>query len=117
MTEINAKWILPEEYMEFLQNHPESLIVETEDYGEVEIFGTNTLLEGQNGYAYNPVTQEAIGDWNPDFVVIASAWGDPFCIDISKDESPVYYAFHGENEWNFEEEYKSIGEFLNDMIK
>lgn len=93
------------------------MIIETEEYGEVEIYGSDTLIAGQHGYSYNPVTQETIDDWNADFVVIASAWGDPFCIDISKENSPVYYAFHGEGEWEFNEEFASIEDFLKAFIK
>ncbi len=117
MEEIKAKWALPETYMEFLQNNSDSLFVETEEYGEIEIYGADTLITGQHGYAYNPVTQQNIDDWNSGFVVIASAWGDPFCIDISKENSPVYYAFHGEDEWDFNEEYASLEEFLKTMVK
>lgn len=115
--DIISRWKLPKDYMEFLQANADSLFFDTEDYGELEIFGAQTLIRGQDGYSYNPVTKEPIDDWNPDMVVIASAWGDAFCIDLSKENSPVYFSFHGEGEWDFSEEYESIRIFLDEWIK
>lgn len=117
INEIRAKWNLPDDYAEFLNSNAESIIMETEDYGELEIFGANSLISGQNGCSYNPVTEENIEDWNPNFLVIASAWGDPFCIDTSQENSPVYFGFHGEDEWEFSEEYDSVEEFLREWVK
>lgn len=105
---------LPEEYLDFLSVNPNGVVIDTEDYGELEIYGANTLHQGQNGYSYNPVTDEPIEDWNQSLIVIASAGGDPFCIDRTKEDSPVYFAFHGE-EWDFNEEYPSITAFLEEV--
>ncbi|MBP3414103.1 MAG: SMI1/KNR4 family protein [Clostridia bacterium] len=110
--DIISRWKLPKDYLEFLQTNADSLFFDTEEYGELEIFGAQTLIGGQDGYSGEP-----IDDWNPDMVVIASAWGDPFCIDLTKDASPVYFAFHGEGEWDFNEEYDSIRTFLEKWVK
>lgn len=114
---IRKKWNLPDIYAEFLRSNAKSIIVETEEYGELEIYGAESLISGQDGYSYNPVTKENIEDWNPDFLVIASAWGDPFCIDTAQENSPVYFAFHGEDEWEFNKEYDSVEAFLREWIK
>ena len=50
--------------------------------------------------------------WNPNYVVIANCNADPYCIDISMDNSPVYYAVHGEGEWEFEKDSESLEEFF-----
>jgi len=113
--EITARWELPENYIDFLRSNRDSVILDTDDYGEVEIFGAETLVRGQDGYSYNPVTEEAIEDWDPDMVVIASASGDPFCLDLSREDSPVYFAFHGEGEWDFSEEFASFEAFLAEL--
>ena len=79
---------------------------------EIEIYGARGLLVGQYGYSYNPVQKAVIEDWNPNYVVIANCNADPYCIDISMDNSPVYYAVHGEGEWEFEKDSESLEEFF-----
>ena len=116
---IKEKWQLPEEYIEFLERNFDNVYVNREEtYGdetfitEVEIFGARDLIRGQEGYSFNPVTNEAIVDWNPNYVVIANSGADPYCIDISLEKSPVYYAMHGAGVWDFSEEFQSLTEFL-----
>ncbi len=46
------------------------------------------------------------------YVVIANCNADPYCIDISLDNSPVYYAMHGEGKWEFEKDSESLEEFF-----
>ncbi len=116
INEIISKWKLPEKYIEFLQINEESLVFDTEDYGELEIFGANTLIRGQDGYSYNPVENKDIEDWDSNMLVVANAWGDPFCIDLSKENSPVYFAYHGEGDWDFNEEFDSLEDFLKEWI-
>lgn len=119
MKQIEDKWKLPEFYLDFLKNNAESLMVDigNEDmeytYPEsIEVYGANQLIDGQNGYSYNPVEKQEIDDWNRNYVVIANSAGDPFCINISKENSPVYYAVHGIGEWEFEVDSDTIEEFF-----
>ena len=115
MDEICSRWILPNDYIEFLYNHENNLYVNLNDdlYEiEIEIYGAKGLLVGQHGYSYNPVQKTVIEDWNPNYVVIANCNADPYCIDISMDNSPVYYAVHGEGEWEFEKDSESLEEFF-----
>lgn len=115
MDEICSGWILPNDYIEFLYNHENNLYVNLNDdlYEiEIEIYGAKGLLVGQHGYSYNPVQKTVIEDWNPNYVVIANCNADPYCIDISMDNSPVYYAVHGEGEWEFEKDSESLEEFF-----
>ena len=79
---------------------------------EIEIYGAKGLFVGQYGYSYNPVLKAIIENWNPNYVVIANCNADPYCIDISMDNSPVYYAVHGEGEWEFEKDSESLEEFF-----
>ncbi len=64
-----------------------------------EMMNEKSLLVGQHGYSYNPVQKAVIEDWNPNYVVIANCNANPYCIDISLDNSPVYYAVHGTDKW------------------
>lgn len=124
LEEICSKWSLPDIYIEFLRNHEENLYVnvndedddEEEDFfykEEIEVYGAKHLIEGQEGYAYNPVQKSVIEDWNPNYIVIANYNADPYCIDISQENSPVYYAVHGLGRWEFEEDSKSVEEFFD----
>ena len=49
-------------------------------YEALELWGLDTLVKGQEGYAYNPVEQKVIKDWDEHLVVIASDAGDPYCL-------------------------------------
>ena len=120
MDEICSKWILPKDYIEFLYNHENNLYINVNDdddedssyENEIEIHGAKSLLVGKHGYSYNPVQNAVIEDWNPNYVVIANGNADPYCIDISLDNSPVYYAMHGEGKWEFEKDSESLEEFF-----
>ncbi|MNJ30600.1 SMI1 / KNR4 family protein [compost metagenome] len=111
--DILSRWKLPESYVYFLKHYvPMSVAWETEDYIQLEIYGAAGLREGQLGYNYNPVTQEEITDWPKDYLVIASDEGDPYCIDLSRGDTVIYTAVHGQGEWDFSIAYDSLEEFL-----
>lgn len=114
MEQIKDRWNLPQNYVEFLEQNPDNTYYDTEDYGEVEIYGAAGLIAGQDGYSYNPVYKQVIEDWNPNYVVIGNSMADPFCIDISMEKSPVYFAYHGTGTWDFTEEFESLEEFLSE---
>lgn len=44
--------------------------------------------------------------------MIANCNADPYCIDVSLDNSPVYYAPHGTGTWDFTKDSESLEEFL-----
>lgn len=117
MTEIENKWKLSDYYLEYLRTHPDNQYIESEDqetFEEIEIciFGANALIKGQEGYSYNPVEKTIIEDWNANLIVIAHSNADPYCIDISKPNSPVLHAMHGMGEWDFEEYCDSLESFF-----
>lgn len=124
MEEICSRWRLPKNYIEFLNNHEDNIYVnlsddeedEEDDFffyeNEIEIYGAKRFIIGQHGYSYNPVQKAVIEDWNPNYVVIANCNADPYCIDISLDNSPVYYAVHGTGKWEFTKDSESLEEFF-----
>lgn len=123
MDEICSRWSLPKDYIEFLNNNEDSIYVnvnenedEEDDFfsyeDEMEIYGAKSLINGQHGYSYNPVENAVIEDWNPNYVVIANCNADPYCIDISLENSPVYYAVHGTGKWEFTKDSESLEEFF-----
>ena len=126
MDEICSRWRLPKDYIEFLYKHENNIYVnvndddeDEDDYfsyeNEIEIYGAKSLLIGQHGYSYNPVQKAVIEDWNPNYVVIANCNADPYCIDISMDNSPVYYAAHGTGKWEFTKDSESLKEFFDSL--
>ena len=58
------------------------------------------------------IVQKVIEDWDPNMVVIADSDADPYCIDISQNNSPVLFAIHGMDEWDFEKYCVSLEIFL-----
>ena len=122
LKEIEKRWKLPAVYLDYLSKNAESQYIKIEDekYGydiiEIEIYGAVDLVKGQEGYLYNPIDKKYIEDWEKNLVVIACNEGDPFCIDIEDSYSPVYYAMHGMDKWDFDIYSDSIEEFL-DMLR
>ena len=117
MKAIEQKWSLPQIYLDYLKSHPESQELETEDDETEEmipitLYGANDLIKRQEGYAYNPVEKKIIEDWDHNMVVIADSDADPYCIDISQNNSPVFFAMHGIDEWDFDKYCVSLEIFL-----
>lgn len=120
MEAIEQKWNLPQIYLDYLKTHPESQELETEDDETEEmipitLYGANDLIKSQEGYAYNPVEKKIIEDWDSNLVVIADSDADPYCIDISRNDSPVLFAMHGMDEWDFDEYCISVKIFLESL--
>ena len=110
---IKNKIILPANYLDFLMKaSPLNVEMNLKDYGLVFLYGAHNLLDGQMGYSVVRETDGETSDWPKNYIVIATCEADPFCIDISKANSPVYYAMHGMDEWDFEEVFDSLADFL-----
>ena len=91
---------------------PLSASLKIKGYGPVEVYGAHNLTDGQAGYSRNGLTGEPIADWPASYLVIASRFGDPFCLDLAQEQSPVWFAFHGEGAWDFSLEFPSLTDFL-----
>ena len=94
---------------------PLNVEMKIKDYGPVFLYGAHNLIDGQNGYSFVPEINSETNDWPENYIVIATCEGDPFCIDISQTNSPVYYAAHGMDEWDFDVAFDSLGDFLKAM--
>jgi hypothetical protein len=87
-------------------------------YNHFQLFGAGELIEAQEGYSFNPATQQSIEDWPRHFVVIASHGGDPFVLDLSNSDgkdAPVLTAEHGAGDWDFSEVAASFSVFLKSL--
>lgn len=113
LEKILKKYNLPPYYIEFLEKaSPLNTNFKIKGYGLVEGYSANNLIQRQEGYSYNPVKNTIIKDWNKDLLVIANAFGDPFCIDLSKENSLIYFAIHGQEKWEFTEKFEDFYNFL-----
>ncbi|OAB41976.1 SMI1/KNR4 family protein [Paenibacillus glacialis] len=114
---VSDKWRLPDEYLYFLKHYvPESVTWSTDEYINLNIYGAKDLPQGQWGYDYNPVTNEAISDWPSNYLVIATDEGDPYCIDLSRGDTATYTAEHGTGTWDFSIAYDHLAQFLHSVL-
>ena len=103
----------PSNYMDFLEKaSPLNVEMKLKDYGLVLLYGAKDLIDGQTGYSFISEDGNKSDDWPENYIVIATCDSDPFCIDASKDNSPVYYSMHGMGEWDFDEAFDSFADFL-----
>ena len=117
---IEQKWKLPENYLLFLKNYsPLKVFIDNKKYFQgLHLYGASDLIKRQEGYSFNPVTNQTINEWPMNFVVIADAGADPYCIDINQikeNDAPIYTSLHGSGEWEFELYADSFLTFLKEI--
>lgn len=115
---IDNKWQLPATYRTFLQHFsPLRVMIDDGDAfpAGLDLYGATELIKRQDGYAWNSVKQEKIPDWPENYLVIADAGGDPFCIDLTSKEGAIYTSMHGMGTWEFELYAASFLEFLSEL--
>ncbi|OOG19355.1 hypothetical protein BWD42_05320 [Sphingobacterium sp. CZ-UAM] len=119
---IEKKWKLPENYLLFLKNYsPLNVFIDSKKYFQgLHLYGASELITRQEGYSFNPVTNKSIADWPKNFVVIADAGADPYCIDINEiteNDAPIYTSIHGSGEWEFELYADNFLTFLKEIAE
>lgn len=117
---VEKKWKLPENYLLFLKNFsPLNVYIDSKKYFQgLNLYGASELLKRQEGYSFNPVINQTIDEWPKNFVIIADAGADPYCIDISKikeNDAPIYTSMHGTGEWEFELCADSFLDFIKEI--
>ena len=120
MAAIDAHWTLPETYRRFLACHsPLRVHIDSQQYFQgLSLYGAAELVKSQHGYAWNRVSHEAIAGWPGQYLVIADAGADPYCLDlgdVTDGDAPVYHAEHGMGAWRFERHADSFVDFLNQI--
>ena len=110
--------IFPQELKEYISSVlPENSFSLSSVGNDICIYGYNQLSILQEGYNYNPITNEPIEGWNPDWFLIGDQGGDPIIVDLSvldsnSNQCSVFQAIHGDEEWNFVQISSSIPQFL-----
>jgi hypothetical protein len=119
---IEKRWKLPENYLLFLKNYsPLKVFIDSRKYFQgLHLYGASDLIKRQEGYSFNPVTNKTIDEWPENFVVVADAGADPYCIDINQikeNDAPIYTSIHGNGEWKFELYADSFLTFLKEIAR
>lgn len=120
MAGIDAHWTLAETYRRFLAWYsPLRVHIDSKRYFQgLHLYGAAELVKAQHGYAWNPVSREAIAGWPEQYLVIADAGADPYCLDLDdivEGDAPVYHAEHGMGAWHFERHADRFIDFLNEI--
>lgn len=103
-------------YAEFLKRFSPCHVVVTKGMNEILLYGVDDLANNQVGYGIDQGGRKLEG-WPKNYLVIADRFGDPYCIDVTKEDSKVFFAAHGEGNWKFKKAYNSFSEFLDYLAK
>ena len=103
-------------YAEFLKRFSPCNAVVTKGMNEILLYGVEDLAEKQIGYGINQDGRMLAG-WPKNYLVIADRFGDPYCIDVTKEDSKVVFSAHGEGDWKFKKAYNSFADFLDYLAK
>ncbi len=81
----------------------------------INFYNIFDVLKNQLGYSLDSDGNK-IPEWNKNFIVIADTESDPYCIDTTKANSPVYEAMHGTGKWDFSVHTNNFEVFLDKLI-
>lgn len=85
------------------------------------IYAPKELSEAQIGYSQHPdgtdLTGQEDGDWKREWIVIGydTSLGDPYFVDTSKEQFPVYTAMHGQGSWDPSSVSPTLRNFLSSL--
>jgi len=113
---LRNKYQLKGTYLEFLSRFSPGDVIITKGMYDVTIYGVDILDERQIGYSISD-KGEVFEEWPANYLVIADRLADPYCIDLSKENSKVYIANHGEGYWKFRKAYNRFEDFLQYLAK
>ena len=103
-------------YLEFLKRFSPSNTIIPKGMCEISLYGVDNIIENQIGYSVD-IVNNIVEDWPSNYLVIADKFADPYCIDITIEDSKVYHAKHGEGSWKFKKAYNNFIEFLEYLAK
>lgn len=112
---IKTRWQLPAVYLTFLERFSPASDAFLKG---INLYGANTLIKHQCGYAFSSPDDELFPDWEAHWLVIADKDADPYILDLSKSDSndtPIYKAPHGAGQWKWRKVAGSFLEFLEKL--
>jgi len=113
--EIKTRWQLPAVYLTFLERFSPA---EDAFLKDINLYGANTLIAHQCGYAFSSPNDELFPDWKAHWLVIPDKDADPYILDLSKsdgNEAPIYKASHGAGQWKWRKVSGTFLEFLEKL--
>jgi len=113
---IREKYEIQGVYAEFLKHFSPCQVTVPKGMYEIQLYGVCNLIESQVGYGVDQ-NGNALAGWPKNYLVIADRFADPYCIDLTKEDSKVFFAAHGEGDWKFKKAYNSFVEFLEYLAK
>jgi hypothetical protein len=79
----------------------------------IYLYGLDRLGVRQDGYSWNSVTNEPIGDWPAGFFLLGDEGADPVLLDLDHPELGIQKLWHGEGDWTTGDIMAAtIGQFL-----
>ena len=112
---IKTRWELPAVYLNFLERFSPA---DDAFLKGINLYGANTLIKHQCGYAFSSPDDELFPDWKAHWLVIADKDADPYILDLSKsdgNDAPIYKAPHGAGQWKWHKVSSSFLEFLEKL--
>jgi len=103
-------------YLEFLTRFSPQDVCFYKAGGQYTIYGIDDILDYQIGYSIDD-SGNSLEGWPDNYLVIADSNSDPYCIDLRETDGAVYFAYHGEGEWNFNKSFDSLIEFISFLAK
>ena len=84
----------------------------------LRLYSVDELLECQVGYRWeNRVNGKRFQEWKDSWLVIGDCGGDPFIAALDSENTPVYFARHGQGIWKPSLVAPSLGSFLSVVAK
>lgn len=103
-------------YLEFLKRFSPYNTIIPKGMNEILLYGVDNIIENQIGYSVD-LDNNIVEYWPSNYLVIADKFADPYCIDITNEDSAIFYAKHGQGVWKFKKVYNNFIEFLEYLAK
>ena len=108
---VSQKYDIKGRYLEFLKRYSPCNVIIQKGIYDIFLYGVDDILKNQIGYSIDE-NGDLLKGFPENYLVIADRCADPYCIDLEKEDSEIYFARHGEGQWKFKKAYNSFVEFL-----
>lgn len=100
VTQVSQELRLPPDFVDaYLPSGPASGSYAPWIVEQLIVYSFGELPGAQEGYAWSGPERSRLTGWAPNWVVVASVFGDPFFVDLEDEGLPVLFARHGAGEW------------------
>jgi hypothetical protein len=82
---------------------------------ELQLFSIKELVAAQQGYRWTGPARTRDDSWPAGWIVVASAFGDPFIVDANESACPVFHSMHGAAAWRLQGIAPSVDAFIDSL--